>query len=244
MKRDQKQFIIDQVRQRFHMMEPYLTERAKRAWAATEAMSAGYGGASIVCEATGISRATISKGKKELETGKVADLDRIRCQGGGRKELVEHDPDLLRALDELIDPCTRGDPESPLRWTCKSTYKIAEALQALGHVISQRSVCALLKDLNYSLQANRKTEEGTNHVDRDAQFQYINEQVKAFHKRAQPVISVDAKKKETLVIMQLAAANGNQKGSQSWSIYMIFRIKNWARRVLMGCLTYTVMKVG
>jgi hypothetical protein len=212
MKRDQKQLIIDQVRQRFDMMEPYLTERAKRVWAATEAMTAGYGGISIVCEATGISRATISKGKKELDAGIAAASDRIRCRGGGRKKLVEHDPGLLRALDELIDPCTRGDPESPLRWTCKSTYKIAEALQALGHVISQRSVCALLKDLNYSLQANRKTEEGTNHVDRDAQFQYINEQVKAFHKRAQPVISVDAKKKENLGNYAVSGREWEPKG--------------------------------
>ena len=108
MKHDQKQLIIDQVRQRFQMIGPHLTERAKRTWAAAEAMTAGYGGASIVCEATGISRATISKGKKELQTGIATDPHRIRRQGGGRKPLIEHDPALLRALDELIDPCTRG----------------------------------------------------------------------------------------------------------------------------------------
>jgi transposase len=198
MKWKQRKLIVGQIKQRYEVVEPYLTEHAKRIWAVSEALAVGYGGVTIVCEATGISRATINKGRKELDAGLVTDCTRVRREGGGRKKLVEHDPKLLEDLDELIDPCTRGDPQSPLRWTCKSTYKIAEALQEKGHVISQSSVYALLSELHYSLQSNRKTKEGKGHVDRDAQFQNINSQVKSFHSQGQPVISVDAKKKENI----------------------------------------------
>ena len=138
----------------------------------------------------------------------IPESARIRQRGGGGKPLRSHDARLLEALNALIDPCTRGDPESPLRWTCKSTYKIAEALQAQGHRLSQRSVYALLKEGGYSLQSNRKLEEGTQHPDRDAQFQHINRLVKRFQRRGQPVISVNAKKKEN---------SGNfAKAGQEW----------------------------
>ena len=179
MKWDKRKLIVGQVKQRYKIVEPYLTERAKRVWAVSEALSVGYGGVTIVCEATGISGATINKGMQELDAGLFMDCKQVRREGGGRKKLIEHDPKLLEDLDELIDPCTRGDPQSPLRWTCKSTYKIADALQEKGHTISQSSVYALLVDLHYSLQSNRKTREGGGHVDRDAQFQHINAQVKS-----------------------------------------------------------------
>lgn len=193
-----KQTLITQVRQRYSILSPYLSEREKRIWAASEATTIGWGGNSIVYEATGISRVTITKGRKEIESGTNQDLNCIRQKGGGRKKLIVHAPDLLKDLDALIDPCTRGDPESPLRWTCKSTYKLSEALNKQGHQISQRSVYSILQGLGYSLQSNRKVEEGKQHVDRDAQFHYINGLVKRFQKRNQPVISVDAKKKENI----------------------------------------------
>ena len=127
-----------------------------------------------------------------------AEPSRIRHRGGGRKSLAEHDRQLLEDLNALIDPSTRGDPQSPLRWTCKSTAKIAQALEEQGHCISQGRVYSILKEWGYSLQSNRKTEEGSQHPDRDAQFQHINQQAKRFQRRGQPVISVDAKKKENI----------------------------------------------
>jgi len=198
MKEAQRQAIVAQVKKRYQVISPYLTEQAKRLWAASEALAIGRGGTTLVGEATGMSRVTITKGKQAVQERVIPESARIRQRGGGRKPLTSHDPHLLEALNALIDPCTRGDPESPLRWTCKSTYKIAAALQAQGHRISQRSVHAILKDWGYSLQSNRKLEEGTQHPDRDAQFQYINRLVKRFQRRGQPVISVDAKKKENI----------------------------------------------
>jgi len=198
MREEQKQALITQIKQRYEAIAPYLTERARRIWSGAEALAVGRGGARLVCEATGISRVTIAKGKQNIQAGIGVEPQRIRQRGGGRKKLTEQDGEVLKDLDGLIDPCTRGDPESPLRWTCKSTYKIAQALQEKGHAISQRSVYALLKELGYSLQANRKIEEGADHPDRDAQFQHINRLVKRVQARAQPVISVDTKKKENL----------------------------------------------
>jgi transposase len=198
MKEEQRQVIVAQVKKRYRVISPHLTEQGKRLWAASEALAIGRGGTTRVGEATGMSRVTITKGKQAVQERVIPESARIRQRGGGRKPLRSHDAQLLEALNALIDPCTRGDPESPLRWTCKSTYKIAEALQAQGHRISQRSVYALLKEGGYSLQSNRKLEEGTQHPDRDAQFQHINRLVKRFQRRGQPVISVDAKKKENI----------------------------------------------
>jgi hypothetical protein len=166
-----------------------------------EARSLGRGGIIRVAEATGLARATIRAGLKELdlptsEEGGPHSSGRLRPPGGGRKPVTAHDPNLLRELETLVDPATRGDPMSPLRWTCKSADKLAEGLQARGHVVSERTVNRLLHALGYSLQSNRKTIEGKGHPDRDAQFQYINRRAKAFQRQGQPVVSVDTKKKE------------------------------------------------
>jgi transposase len=189
--------LLSAVRRRYTVIAPYLTEQTRRVWAAAEAAAIGPRGNTIVAEATGLSRTTIIKAQREFDSSGVP-AERQRQPGGGRKSLVEGDPTLLEDLDRLIDPCTRGDPESPLRWTCKSTYRLAEVLQQQGHAISQRSVYRLLTALGYSLQGNRKAEEGADHPDRDAQFQFINRQVRRFQRRGQPVISVDTKKKENI----------------------------------------------
>ena len=186
---------------KFAILSPLLDERARRLWAAAEARAIGRGGISQVAEATGLSRATIRAGVQELARPVAAPepqtpVERVRRPGGGRKPLGVHDPHLLRALETLVDPVTRGDPMSLLRWTCKSAAKLAAALQTQGHVVSERTVNRLLHDLGYSLQANRKTLEGRAHPDRDAQFQYINRRAKTFQGQGQPVVSVDTKKKE------------------------------------------------
>jgi len=186
---------------KYTSLEPVLDERARRLWAAVEARALGRGGITRVAEATGLSRVTIRAGLKELDpsgtpTGREPATGRLRRPGSGRKPLVDQDPILLRDLETLVDPVTRGDPMSPLRWTCKSAAKLAAELRAKGHAVSERTVNRLLHALDYSLQSNRKTIEGKSHPDRDAQFQYINRRVKAFQRQGQPVVSVDAKKKE------------------------------------------------
>ncbi len=186
---------------KFTTLEPLLDERARRLWAAVEARAIGRGGIIRVAEATGLSRGTIRAGLRELDTPIPPDegrppTGRLRRPGGGRKLLVDHDPDLLHDLEALVDPVTRGDPMSPLRWTCKSAARLAEGLRSQGHTVSERTVNRLLHDLGYSLQGDRKTIEGRDHPDRDAQFQYINRRVKAFQRQGQPVVSVDTKKKE------------------------------------------------
>jgi hypothetical protein len=183
--------------EKFARIRPYLNEASVRLWAANEALSLGYGGVSEVARATELSRTTIHAGMAELESpGVVAEGNRIRRSGGGRKKLTDKDPGLLGALNKLVDPVTRGDPESPLRWTSKSTTKLAQELSTRGHPVSQRTVCDLLTAEGYSLQSVRKTREGAQHPDRDAQFQFLNRQVQAALKAGQPVISVDTKKKE------------------------------------------------
>ncbi|MBV8266609.1 MAG: ISAzo13 family transposase [Planctomycetaceae bacterium] len=189
------------IAEKFASLEPVLDERARRLWAASEARAIGRGGISRVAEATGLSRITIRAGLRELQPPSPA-LDRmqaagrVRRRGGGRKPLIDHDPKLERALEILVDPVTRGDPMSPLRWTCKSAANLAAELRAQGHTVSERSVNRLLHASGYSLQSNRKTIEGGDHPDRDAQFQHINRRVKAYQKQGHPVVSVDAKKKE------------------------------------------------
>jgi len=172
------------------------TERSRRLWAATEARALGYGGIAAVARATGLAPATISRGLAELDAGAPLPVDRVRQPGGGRKRATTHQPTLLQDLEALVEPTAPGDPESPLRWTCLSTRTLAVALEALGHSVSHTVVAELLHGLGYSLQGNVKTREGRQHPDRDAQFRYIARQVRAAHRRQQPTISVDTKKKE------------------------------------------------
>ena len=183
-------------RAKYKALAPALTERARRIWAATEARAAGRGGISGVARATGIAYSTIVRGLKELESGASAEAPRVRRAGGGRKRTLEKDPTLLADLEGLVEPTASGDPQSPVRWTSKSVRQLAAALQAMGHAVSRQLVAELLATAGYSLQANRKTREGASHPDRDAQFRYINRQVRRFQAAAQPVISVDTKKKE------------------------------------------------
>jgi transposase len=176
-----------------------MDERLRRQWAAAEAREMGRGGVTAVARATGMSRVTITAGLRELDLPtkqRIAEGARIRRPGGGRKRLLKTDPELLAALEALIEPATRGDPESPLRWTCKSTRRLAEELTKQDHPVGPSTVATLLREAGYSLQANRKTREGAAHPDRNAQFEYINRCVERFQKRGQPAISVDTKKKE------------------------------------------------
>jgi Rhodopirellula transposase DDE domain len=190
------------VRQKYEALAPLLHEKAQRRWAACEARALGRGGISLVSTATGLSRPTIRRGLAELNTGPSASEEdtrehvRIRRTGGGRPRLTVGDCSLLEDLKRLVDPATRGDPMSPLLWTCKSTRQLAQALGTMGHEVSHQTVARLLTESGYNLQANRKTEEGKDHPDRDAQFEHINRKVRSFQRRGQPVISVDTKKKE------------------------------------------------
>lgn len=193
---------IDQraIEEKYDALRDFLDERTRRLWAAAEARSLPYGGTSVVASVTGLSRTTILAGINELRDKPSVRLSkqdsRVRRPGGGRKSLKDRDPSLERDLELLVEPLTRGDPESPLRWTCKSTRKLAEELNRQGHRVGDRKVADLLHGLHYSLQANAKTREGSSHPDRNAQFEYINALAKSFQKRGQPVISVDTKKKE------------------------------------------------
>jgi hypothetical protein len=198
-----KEIMIQIIRRKYALLSDGFNERSRRHWAAAEAMVMGYGGLSLVSEATGLAHNTIRSGIRELEaqsSGQEETLPegRIRHPGGGRKQLTEKDPTLLSDLDRLMDPLTRGDPESALRWTSKSTGKIAEALCQQQHIISPDTVGRLLTAQGYSLQSTRKRFEGKQHPDRDGQFQYIATTVRDFHDRNQPVISVDTKKKELI----------------------------------------------
>jgi transposase len=192
--------VLERIRRKYQLLDPILDERSRRQWAAAEAKELGYGGVSAVARATGLARDTIEVGSRELEYRRrhpnEAPAVRLRQPGGGRKPLTYSDPELVSALEALVEPLTRGDPESPLRWTCKSTRRLAHELTSQGHAVGYRTVGCLLHEAGYSLQANRKTREGNQHPDRNAQFEYINAQAQRFQKRRQPVISVDTKKKE------------------------------------------------
>jgi len=189
---------IDPIKQRFASLEPFLDERLRRLYAAAEAKAFGYGGVSSVARATGVSRRAISIGLQELGAPAASTIKHIRKPGGGRKQTVDKDATLVHDLEQLVEPDSRGDPESPLRWTCKSVRQLAEQLNRQGHQVSHRLVAELLQDLGYSLQANRKTREGAAHPDRNAQFEQINDEVRAYQSAGQPVISVDTKKKEPI----------------------------------------------
>ncbi len=187
--------LVEWVRNKYQSMREMLNERSRRLWAATEARSLGRGGIAVVMAATGLSSTTVDRGLKELATkesgGVVLSPERIRGPGAGRKRAEESQPGLAKALMRLVEPTARGDPESPLRWTCKSTYHLAAELRKQGFRVGPRTVAKALKKREFSLQANRKTREGESHPDRNAQFMHINEQVMAFQRRGQPAISVD-----------------------------------------------------
>jgi transposase len=185
--------------EKYELLRPELDERGRRLWAASEALALGRGGIVTVARATGLSERTIRRGQRELRrpaSSVTVASRRVRRPGGGRKRLVDEDPRVVGALEALVEPTARGDPRSPLRWTCKSTRRLAEELTHQGHRLSHTKVAQLLEGLGYSLQGLRKTKEGATHPDRNAQFAYINEQVQAFQRRGQPVVSVDTKKKE------------------------------------------------
>ncbi len=195
--------VVESLRRKYQSLTPALNERLRRLWAAAEAREIGWGGVTAVALATGLSQTTIGVGLRELQGPTAGDLSgstaqRVRRPGGGRRTAVAHDSALLADLEALVDPVTRGDPQTPLRWTCKSTRKLATQLQHQGHSVGYRTVAALLGDLGYSLQSNRKTKEGSSHPDRNAQFEYISDQVLRFQRRGQPVVSVDTKKKELI----------------------------------------------
>jgi len=196
MKNEEK--LIEQIKIKYEKLKPYLNQKTLRIWAAVEAISIGRGGVSAVSSSTSISRTTIYQGIDDLESNDNSDNKRIRQTGGGRKKLIETDDTLIIDLQKIVEASTLGDPESPLLWTSKSTTKIAEELKTMNHKVSQRSVCDLLNSLGYSLQGNKKTKEGSSHEDRDAQFQFISQEIKKFQANVQPVISVDTKKKELI----------------------------------------------
>jgi hypothetical protein len=201
------------IRTKYRLLRGTLNERARRLWAAAEVVSAGHGGFSAVVRATGISPTTVSKALKELRGQERLPAERVRRPGGGRKRSESVDSKLTAALEDLIDPMTRGDPESPLRWTCKSTRRLAAELELLGYDISHVTVARLLRDADYSLQANRKTLEGAKHPDRDQQFTYINTQAKRQLRKGEPVISVDTKKKELVGAFKNGGREWHRKAS-------------------------------
>jgi hypothetical protein len=207
--------VIDEsgIRLRFEALSPVLDERALRRLAAAEAEAAGRGGVAAVSRITGLARSTIGRGLNELRSGTPRDVCRVRRPGGGRKPLVEIDPSLLDDLRYLVEPDTRGDPQSPLLWTCKSLRKLSRALCDMGHKIGRTRVGELLHELDYSLQANLKTREGGDHADRDAQFRYINDRVKEAQASNEPAISVDTKKKELVGDFKNAGREWREKGS-------------------------------
>jgi len=199
--------VVDEIAVKYRALADRLDESTLRLWAAVEARSLGRGGVSAVARAVGMSRTTIHVGLAELSSAAPPDAGgesavprpgRVRVAGGGRKKLVAKDATLLSDLDALVEPTTRGDPQSALRWTCKSTTRLAQELNRQGHQVSQRTVCDLLAQLHYSLQSTRKTREGSQHPDRDAQFRHIAAMVAQYQNAGQPVISVDTRKKEQI----------------------------------------------
>lgn len=202
-----------EIQAKYCVLLPTLNERLRRLWAGSEAKPLGRGGIAVVSRATGLARNTIVRGLAEIRAENIPSPNRVRCPGAGRKRATVLEPGLVAALETLVDPVTRGDPESPLRWTSKSTRHLAGELKVRGYQVSHRLVADLLHDLQYSLQANRKTMEGTSHPDRNAQFEHINETVKAQWKAHQPAISVDTKKKERVGRFKNQGREWRPKGS-------------------------------
>lgn len=213
MKHTERKHEIEQVHRKFLALQDCLTERGRRLWAASEALSYGYGGITLVAEATGISDRTIRNGLQNLTCDANERQKGVRRPGGGRKKKSEIDPDLLRVLDKLVDPTAKGDPEVHLKWTSKSLRHLANELRRQGHSISFRTTGTLLKELGYSLQANKKTLEKALHGDRNRQFEFINASVEYALHRHQPAISVDTKKKEPIGEFKNNGREFSQKGN-------------------------------
>ncbi len=190
--------VVEWIRDKYIDLADSLDERGRRRWAAIEARSLGRGGIAAVAEAIGMSDRTIRTGMKEIESGETLSPGRQRRPGAGRKSRTEEQPKLIGALEKIVSPTTRGEPTNPLRWTCKSTRRLASELRSQGFEVGPSTVRGMLGQLGYSLQANRKMREGKQHPDRDAQFEHINARVKARKRRGEPAVSVDTKKKETL----------------------------------------------
>jgi len=220
------------------MILPHLNEKQRRLMLAVEARTLGRGGITRVARASGVSRPTIRKAMQEL-TGPSTDPSRVRKVGGGRKRTSERDPGVIPTLEALVDPDTRGDPMSPLRWTCKSTRQLARALTDQGHPVSQNVVAGLLHDLGYSLQAPAKRLEGSQHPDRDGQFSYLNEQVKAFLAQGSPVVSVDAKKKELVGPFKNGGREWQPKGDPE-----SVRVHDFLDHELGKAIPYGIYDVG
>ena len=223
----------DAIRERYTQLSPHLDERGRRIFAAAEARAAGYGGIAAVSRATGLAASTIGRGLKELAAAGL-EGDRIRRHGGGRKALRVSDTKLLDNLLTLVAPSERGDPMSPLRWTCKSLRRLAAELRALGHRISHTVVGELLKQQKFSLQGNRKTREGDSHPDRDAQFAYINASVTRMLTGQEPVISVDTKKKELVGDFKNGGREWRPRGDPEEVRVHDFLIKELGRAVPYG----------
>jgi hypothetical protein len=230
--------VIDEaaIQLRYKALDPVLDERSRRRFAAAEARAAGRGGVAIVSRITGVARSTINRGLAELDDDAPRDVAvrRVRRPGGGRKMLIETDTTLLSDLQGLVEPTTRGDPQAPLLWTSRSLRNLAEALQAMGHRIGHNVVADLLRQLNYSLQGNRKTREGSNTPDRDAQFHYINAQVTAALEAGGPAISVDTKKKELVGDFKTAGRELRTKGDPEPVRVHDFKIPELGRAVPYG----------
>ena len=227
------------IRLRYEALKPVLDEQGRRRFAAAEAQAAGHGGVKAVARITGIARSTIGRGLAELRSAVAPQADRVRRPGGGRKPLTSTDPSLLDDLRELVEPATRGDPETPLKWTAKSLRNLTAGLRRLGHRISHNTVGSLLRELGYSLQANRKTREGTSHPDRDAQFGYINDQVKAALAAGEPAISVDTKKKELVGDFKNSGREWRPKGNPE-----PVRVHDFLIRQLGRAVPYGVYDIG
>ncbi len=229
---------IQKIRQKFLALSPVMDERMRRQWAASEAAALGWGGVTAVAQATGLAWNTVKAGMRELDHRAAHPQEPvgegIRRSGAGRKRITQTDPPLLEALEALVDPMTRGHPESSLRWTCKSTAKLAQELTRQNHPISDRTVASILKQAGYSLQANRKTREGNQHPDRNAQFEHINEQVATFHRQRQPAISVDTKKKELVGDFRNAGREWQPKGTPEQVRVHDFKDKDLGKAIPYG----------
>jgi Rhodopirellula transposase DDE domain len=227
----------------YELIAPHLTEKQRRLLAGAAARALGRGGGARMARISGLSRPTVYVGVRELDDPPDP-RGRIRRPGGGPKRLTERDPGLLRALDELVDPDTRGDPESSLGWTCKSTRQLADALGAQGFQVSDDTVGRLLKQQRYTLQRTLKTEEGAQHADRDAQFRYVNEQAKQQLADGQPVISVDTKRRSWSAGTPTVAPSGGRLASPNGSVCTTSPTRSWARRSPTGSTTWAPTPAG